>query len=52
MDEQALENGSAPVGSGEGSARADDVSSSAIRPSFSDPENWHDLAERGTPRNG
>jgi len=22
------------------------------RGGFSDPENWHDLAERGTPRNG
>jgi hypothetical protein len=24
----------------------------ALRPDFADPENWHDLAERGTPRNG
>jgi hypothetical protein len=24
----------------------------ALRPDFLDPENWHDLAERGTPRNG
>lgn len=24
----------------------------ALRPEFGDPENWHDLAERGTPRNG
>jgi hypothetical protein len=24
----------------------------AHRPDFGDPENWHDLAERGTPRNG
>ena len=24
----------------------------AVRPEFGDPENWHDLAERGTPRNG
>ena len=24
----------------------------AWRRGFSDPENWHDLAERGTPRNG
>ncbi|MBV9108563.1 MAG: hypothetical protein JO306_04050 [Gemmatimonadetes bacterium] len=23
-----------------------------LRVSFSDPETWHDLAERGTPRNG
>jgi len=22
------------------------------RGGFADPENWHDLAERGTPRNG
>jgi hypothetical protein len=22
------------------------------RPRFDDPEAWHDLAERGTPRNG
>jgi hypothetical protein len=22
------------------------------RPRFDDPEQWHDLAERGTPRNG
>jgi hypothetical protein len=24
----------------------------AWRRGFRDPENWHDLAERGTPRNG
>jgi hypothetical protein len=24
----------------------------AQRPDFADPESWHDLAERGTPRNG
>jgi hypothetical protein len=23
-----------------------------LRVRFSDPETWHDLAERGTPRNG
>lgn len=26
--------------------------SGALRPDFRDPESWHDLAERGTPRNG
>ena len=52
MDEQALENGSVEgYGDGPG-AGADEVRSSAIRPRFSDPEAWHDLAERGTPRNG
>jgi hypothetical protein len=52
MDEQALENGSVE-GYGDGpAAGAGEVTSSAIRPRFSDPEAWHDLAERGTPRNG
>ena len=53
MDEQALENGTGLEGYGEvpadGSA---EVRGSASRPRFSDPEAWHDLAERGTPRNG
>jgi hypothetical protein len=53
MDEQALENGSGPEGFAAGAAaEMDEVSSSAIRPRFGDPEAWHDLAERGTPRNG
>jgi hypothetical protein len=50
MDEQALEAvGGANAGDG---AAAGEVVSSAVRPRFDDPESWHDLAERGTPRNG
>ena len=30
----------------------DEAAPRAVRPEFGDPENWHDLAERGTPRNG
>ena len=53
MDEQALENGSGAEGYGDApAAGADEVTSAAIRPRFSDPEAWHDLAERGTPRSG
>ena len=53
MDEQALENGSGVEGYGDATAAgADEAASSAIRPRFGDPEAWHDLAERGTPRNG
>ena len=53
MDEQALENGIGPRGYGDGpAAGGDEVRSAAIRPRFGDPEAWHDLAERGTPRNG
>jgi hypothetical protein len=53
MDEQALENGSGPTNYADGAASgADEVTSAAIRPRFSDPEAWHDLAERGTPRSG
>ena len=53
MDEQALEHGSGPEGHSDGpAAAADGVRSAAIRPRFGDPEAWHDLAERGTPRNG
>lgn len=49
MDEQALE----PASGGEdGGGAAEAVTSGAIRPRFDDPESWHDLAERGTPRNG
>jgi hypothetical protein len=33
--------------------QAEPVSAAADRrPRFDDPEAWHDLAERGTPRNG
>ena len=38
-----------------GAAEAGDAGGSAQDPwrrGFRDPENWHDLAERGTPRNG
>jgi len=53
MDEQALENGIGPEAYADApGAGADEVTSSAMRPRFSDPESWHDLAERGTPRNG
>lgn len=52
MDEQPLENGSAEGYADAPGTGADEVTSSAIRPRFSDPESWHDLAERGTPRNG
>ena len=53
MDEQALENGSGPEASGDApGAGAEEVASTAIRARFGDPEAWHDLAERGTPRNG
>jgi len=48
MDEQALDGVSGPETYGDGEV----VKSSAIRPRFDDPESWHDLAERGTPRNG
>lgn len=34
-----------------GAARASSVNE-MWRRGFRDPENWHDLAERGTPRNG
>ena len=49
MDEQALEPASGPEAGGDAGESA---ASSAIRPRFDDPESWHDLAERGTPRNG
>jgi hypothetical protein len=49
MDEQALEAVSGPEAGGDA---GESVASSAIRPQFDDPESWHDLAERGTPRNG
>jgi hypothetical protein len=52
MDEQALENGSVEEYADAPGAGVDERTSSAIRPRFSDPESWHDLAERGTPRNG
>jgi len=53
MDEQALENGTGTEAYADApGAGTDDLASSAIRPRFSDPEAWHDLAERGTPRNG
>jgi len=52
MDELALENGSGPEDFARPAAAADEVPSSAIRPRFGDAEAWHDLAERGTPRNG
>jgi hypothetical protein len=54
MDEQALENGSGLEGYGEvpTAGGSDEARVSALRPRFSDPEAWHDLAERGTPRNG
>jgi len=50
MDEQALENGSGLDGLGDAAGGSDEVKLS--RPRFGDPEAWHDLAERGTPRNG
>lgn len=49
MDEQALEAVSGLEAGGDG---AGEMTTSAIRPRFDDPESWHDLAERGTPRNG
>jgi len=52
MDEQALESGSGPEEFAGPAAAADEVTPTAIRPRFGDPEAWHDLAERGTPRNG
>ncbi|MFL5384046.1 MAG: hypothetical protein ACJ8GN_16110 [Longimicrobiaceae bacterium] len=51
MDEQALEAVSGADAS-DGAAAGEVVASSAVRPRFDDPESWHDLAERGTPRNG
>jgi hypothetical protein len=51
MDEHALEN---PGGTeaNEGAPGAEGSAPRALHPDFGDPENWHDLAERGTPRNG
>ena len=54
MDEHVLENaGGAGVSEDAPAAGgADEAAGRALRPGFSDPESWHDLAERGTPRNG
>ena len=35
-----------------GEARESGGERDAWRRGFLDPDNWHDLAERGTPRNG
>ena len=54
MAEHALENADGVDGYQDASAAGgtDEAAPRALRPHFGDPENWHDLAERGTPRNG
>jgi hypothetical protein len=52
MDERALEIGSGADEDASVAGGTDEAASPALRPRFSDPESWHDLAERGTPRNG
>lgn len=51
MDEHALEGLGGTEASEDGSAM-EMLAPRALHPDFGDPENWHDLAERGTPRNG
>jgi len=54
MDEHALEGagGAGAPDEVQAAGAIDDAAPHALRPAFDDPENWHDLAERGTPRNG
>jgi len=49
MDDQVLEAGASDDAL---AAAIEEAAARAPRPAFDDPENWHDLAERGTPRNG
>lgn len=51
MDEHALEGLGGAEASEDGSA-TETLAPRALHPDFGDAENWHDLAERGTPRNG
>ena len=50
MDD-ALQNAAGQDGTEDSNVETD-AAPRALRPEFRDPENWHDLAERGTPRNG
>lgn len=50
MDEHALEG--LGIEAGEDGSGVESVAPRALHPDFGNPENWHDLAERGTPRNG
>jgi hypothetical protein len=52
MDEQGLDATGGAQAPEEAHATGGDEALSRARPEFSDPEKWHDLAERGTPRNG
>ena len=51
MDDQVLEGGADALDAQAADAM-EEAAPRALRPAFNDPENWHDLAERGTPRNG
>ena len=54
MDEDRLgaTAGAEALDDAQAAGSGDEAAPRALRPEFADPENWHDLAERGTPRNG
>ena len=52
MDDQVLDTEANALDDAQSAGVTDEAVPRALRPAFNDPENWHDLAERGTPRNG